>query len=163
MSKTNSGKVVMKKEMDAITFEMEIIPIFNKFKIEKDKTFHIRAMDNVDQYESLFAYIYHGILYNFFLQVEKKEMLSYDEFLYLSKTYLSFNIFYGEKTVQYGETDVLTVSKYDEENGSYITPIYGSKINRLSKTPRIMNSKEKEDEIARKIEEADRFCSCYKK
>jgi len=128
--------------MNSIQFEMEMIPVYNKIEITQNVGFPISPFDEYSQYETLYDYIYLGIIYQFLLKVENKDILSYDEFLDLCDDFISSRMFDGVKTVSYGKTDILTATSYSEDDGSVITPVYGSNINKLNKPTNIKEKKE---------------------
>ena len=134
--------------MDEITFKTDLVPTFNKMKIEKNVPFNIRPLLKGAQFEGVYQTIYNGILYNFLLQVEEKEELSYEEYLFLSEAYLKPCIFGGQKMVFYGETLIVSVSKFSEKLGISITPVYGTDIKRIRKDIRRMTKQEIEERDA---------------
>lgn len=114
--------------MNAIEFEMDIVPIFNKLEVNKDESFHVVSLDNKEEFDNMYFIIYHGVLYNLLLKLENKDILEYNEFQNLVDTYFSFSLHEGIKTVFYGEQSVMTVSPYDEDKGVFITPVFNSDI-----------------------------------
>ena len=143
--------------MDNIEFQKEMVPIYNKIVIEKNVGFPIIPLRSYSEYYTLYNYIYNGIIYKFFLQIEKKEVLSYEEYIDLCEGYLNSSVFFGVKTIYYGEAMILTSSKYTVENGSVITPIYDLDVKRLEERPNIPFTKEQLEKSDAIIKESERW------
>ena len=150
MQNLNKGSADIRNSIDSRLFERELVPIFEKMTITVDVPFYIPSMSDINEYDSLFYNIFHGIVYNFFLKIEKKERLTYDEYKYLYDSCIKVDVFNGEKTVYYGFSPIIVISNYNEKETDriceYITPIYENKIKRVvNKRTTILMPSEEED------------------
>lgn len=155
-------------KINTTSFRTILVPTFNKIVVERGEAFHIRPDFNSEDFDALFNNIYHGIIYNFFLQLEEKEILSYEEYTYLYEHYLQILIFDGVKTVIYGESTILTASSFSKKSGSYITPLYKRDTLRIhNKITKELMAEERElkkirqrEQLKRDKEEEKKFKEC---
>lgn len=128
MQNLNKFNAILSDKECTQRFNTEMIPIFDKMEVTDSEPFYVPSLGNIDEYNSLFYTLYHGVVYKFFSIMFKKKRFSYKEYTSLYERYITVSIFNGVKTVSYSATPIIEIGKYVENDTKrsceYIRPIY---------------------------------------
>lgn len=149
------------EKIDKKEFEDNYRPSFENMTVVINRPFYIKPMKEIKDYENAFDLLFHGILYNFFIKIENKNWLSFEEYKDLYKSCITTEVFNGETTLFYGDEEVLVISDYYDDtllkNGvyEYLTPVYKDSIkkaeNDVFEFKSFEISREKDEEMIEEI------------